>query len=140
MLGSIYKILVVTSHVNAEIVDPHSRKSLDKIIRGGGMAALQINTKEEILEFQHNSGGGSIGRGEIDVILTCKKIASDAGCATGVLDDRAGRAAAKEVGIEFTVLIGLLASLRSHGALDESEYNDICDDLRSSKFRLPKGF
>lgn len=130
----------MTSHVNAEIVDPHSRKSLDKLIRDGRMAALQINTEEEILEFQRSSDGASMGRGEIDVILTCKKIESDGGCATGVLDDRAGRAAAKAIGIKFTGLIGLLAALRSHGALDESEYNSICDDLRSSKFRLPRGF
>ena len=128
----------MTSHVNAEIIDPHSRGILDGLVESGTLATLQINTDEEILRFQ--GVHSSMGVGEADVVLACKKIMLDGGSARGVLDDRTGRTVATEAGIEFTGLVGLLSDLKNHGVLDEGEHGRIAQDLRSSRFRLPKRF
>ena len=138
MLNQIYSILVVTSHVDAEIIDLRSRGTLDGLVESGSMSTLRINTDEEILRFQDVHKG--MGAGETDVILACKKIVSDGGSARGVLDERTGRAVARELGIEFTGLIGLLEELRGRGILDGGEYSSIARGLRVSKFRIPRGF
>ena len=138
MLARISRIVVVTSHVDAEIIDRRSREALDTLVETGKIAALRINTSVEISKSRTVHEG--TGRGEADVILACKKIAADGCSARGVLDERRGRAIAKELGIEFTGLLGLLAALKGGGMLGESDYNGIVKDLRSSKFRLPRHF
>lgn len=136
MLARAHKLLVVTSHVDAEVIDRRSREALDMLIEAGTVAALRINTNREILEFLSAHEG--TGRGEADVILACEKIVADGGSATGVLDERMGRAVAKRAGIKFTGLIGLLAALEGRGILSEREHGGIIRALRHSKFRLPK--
>lgn len=129
---------MVTSHVDAEIIDPRSRGILDGFIEDGRVATLRINTGREIREFQRLHRG--MDDGETDVVLACRKIALDGGSARGVLDDLKGRAAARKAGIEFTGLIGLLGDLGSRGILGEREYGEIVRDLKHSKFRLPRNF
>lgn len=130
-----HKILVVTPHVDAEVSDPRSRSLLGRFVEDGTIATLRINTAEEIGELADAYRG--LGKGEADVILACKKIASDKGNAEGVLDDRKGRAAAKDLGVKFTGLLGLLSRLRTQGAISRSDHDSTIKALKASKFRLP---
>lgn len=123
VLASAHRILVVTSHVDAEVVDRTSREALDALVEAGKVATLRINTDEEMAEFLNAHEG--MGRGEADVILACGKIEADGGSATGVLDERRGRGEARKIGIKFTGLVGLLAALKRRGLLAEPEYNGI---------------
>ena len=136
-LRKAHKILVVTSHVDAEVSDPRSRSLLGRLVEDGTITTLRINTAEEIGELADAYRG--LGKGEADVILACKKIASDEGNAEGVLDDRKGRAAAKDLGVKFTGLLGLLNRLKRQGAISKSDYDSTIKALRASKFRLPHG-
>ena len=136
MLAEAHNVLVVTSRVDAEIMDDCARSTLDGLARGGSVAVLRVNTDEEVLKFRSVHRG--MGEGEADVILACKKIVSDGGVAVGVLDERKGRAAAKGLGLRFTGLVGLLMGLRDRGILGVDEYAAVIKSLKSSRFRLPK--
>lgn len=136
VLAGAYKVLVVPSHVDAEITDRHSREELGRLVGDGRLAVLRVNADEEIREFQRVYKGA--GDGEADVILACKKLAADGCAATGVLDDYRGRAVAKRIGVRFTGLIGLLMDLRDRGILGKGEYAAVIRSLRSSKFRVPR--
>ena len=136
MLAEAHNVLVVTSRVDAEIVDLRARRTLDGLARDGRLAVLRVNGDEEVLRFRKVHKG--MGEGEADVILACKKIASGGGAAVGVLDERKGRAAAKRMGLRFTGLAGLLMNLRDRGILGGDEYAAVIRSLRSSRFRLPK--
>ena len=131
--------LVVPSNVwQHEIVDPVTRRGIQRYVQEGKMVILHTNTPEEIDEFGDKMPGQkrSYGLGELDVILTYKKISSSETAARCVLDDRPARNLATRLGIKFTGLLGLLDALADRGIMGRGEADEIKRRLRKGGFRM----
>ena len=137
LISLIHKIdnrLVVPASVNAEVRTRWARKTLDDLMMNGVISAVGTNTDYELFKFKKMHG--SLGYGEVDVILTCKKMSEMGISVTGILDDRAGRRAARREGVDVTGLLGLLTRLHGRHILDDAQYDAVIASLRASGFRL----
>lgn len=138
LISLIHKIdnrLVVPASVNAEVRTPWARKTLDDLMMNGVVFTVSTSTDYELFKFKRMHR--NLGYGEVDVILTCKKISEMGISVTGILDDRRGKQAAREEGVDVTGLLGLLARLHGRHILDDVQYDAVIASLRASRFRLP---
>lgn len=128
--------LVIPYHVmNVELLDSTTVEITKKLIHAKKLEVLNLNTNEEVIEFQKDFPG--LGLGECDSLLTYQKTKNSGGTVYCILDDRQSRSKATELNVEFTGLIGLLRLLKERSIMTQKEIDDVVIRLRNSNFRLP---
>lgn len=121
-----------------ELRSTKTKNGIRAMVRMGKIKILDETSPIDLLKFHDQFPG--VGPGESHVILAYKKTVSVNKVAYCVFDDQKARAHAKRAGIKHTGLIGLLRMLRDRKILPAQEIDEISMALKSTRFRLPKGF
>lgn len=128
--------LMIPHSVYLEINTGSSSKTCKKLIEEKKLSLLRINKNEEIEDFKKTYP--YLGSGEIDTILSFKKLYKKDEHIYCILDDKLARRTAELLKIVFTGTLGLLKVMKKRVILSTKEYDDIINELKKSGFRLPK--
>ena len=127
--------LVIPYSVCHEVIFGKGGKSFQKMIEKNYFRIIQLNTIEELGDFQTTYP--YLGFGELDTILIYEKLKINAYC---ILDDKLARKIAKARSIQFTGTLGLLKLMKKRLVISNEEYLITLKDLTRSGFRMPKEF
>ena len=127
--------LIIPYSVCHEVIFGKGGKSFQKMIKKNYFRVIQLNTLEELANFQTTYP--YLGFGELDTILTYEKLKTNAYC---ILDDKLARKIAKARLLQFTGTLGLLKLMKERLVVSNEEYLKIVKDLNRSGFRMPKEF
>ena len=95
---------------------------------------LTVAPRPEPKDLERMRGLSAVlGRGEVEVILLAREVQGMA-----VLDDRAARRAAEQVGVEVTGTLGLIAHGIDRGWMTDAEAMRAVRQLRANGFFVPR--
>jgi predicted nucleic acid-binding protein len=123
-------LLVAPSAVVEELV-PERRYDYASM-RAGHFVTLAPKPKLEDLERMRRLSA-VLGRGEVEVILLAQEVQGMA-----VLDDRAARRVAEQLGVEATGTLGLIAHGIDRGWMTDAEAMRAVRQLRANGFFVPR--
>ena len=127
--------LAVPSHMEREeLIGSNVRAMIGGLLDRGAVRIVHMNRRGEVLDLGEDLPGADLG--ECDAILTCIKMRSMSARTRCVVDDKAARAAAKQIGIEYVGLAGLLGELASAGLVTARDMGGIVAALRRSNFYI----
>ena len=127
--------LAITSYVvESELLDKNSSKITEMYVQNGKIQILNENTAEEILAFQKKFSMLYVGMGECYSMLAYQKLRATGKQVYCILDDCEARKIAKELGIKFTGLIGLLLMMKQKDIMSGYEFDKVVKLLKDSDF------
>ena len=103
-------------------------------VQSGKIQILKNNPVKEILEFKNDFP--RLGMGECYSMLAYQKLQDAGEVVYCILDDHKARKIAKELGIKFTGLIGLLLMMKQKDMISY-EFDKVVKLLKDSNFRFP---
>ena len=128
--------LAITSYVvESELLDKNTSKITEMCVQSGKIQILKNNPVKEILKFQKKFS--RLGMGECYSMLAYQKLRDDGERVYCILDDCEARKIAKELGIKFTGLIGLLLMMKQKDIMSGYEFDKVVKLLKDSNFRFP---
>lgn len=140
LIDSILKLghtLAVPGHVKSEL---RSRETMDRVERMATQGKIRIfagSTAAELRWLKKRFPGLDLG--ECDTLLLYGRVSPHVRSYC-ILDEKLARSAARDLGIPFTGLLGLLVLLKQRGIIGEREAGEIVEDLRDSGFWMPTDF
>ena len=128
--------LAITSYVvESELLDKNTSKITEMCVQSGKIQILKNNPVKEILEFKKDFQ--RLGMGECYSMLAYQKLRDAGEVVYCILDDHKARKIAKELGIKFTGLIGLLLMMKQKDMMSSYEFDKVVKLLKDSNFRFP---
>ena len=135
-IGLLGHVLAIPSYiVKYELIDKNTSKITEMYVQSGKIQILNENTAEEILEFWKDFPQLDIG--ECYSMLAYQKLRDAGERVYCILDDHKARKIAKELGIKFTGLIGLLLMMKQKDMMSSYEFDKVVKLLKGSNFRFP---
>ncbi|MCY4489883.1 MAG: hypothetical protein OXC46_00275 [Thaumarchaeota archaeon] len=134
-IGLLGHVLAIPSYiVKYELIDKNTSKITEMYVQSGKIQILNENTAEEILEFWKDFPQLDIG--ECYSMLAYQKLRDAGERVYCILDDHKARKIAKELGIKFTGLIGLLLMMKQKDMMSSYEFDKVVKLLKDSNFRF----
>lgn len=131
ILGRFRRIrpLITTHEVAAELTDPEHRVYNDQLLKDHFGLHTLASVPFGLSVISHLSR--VLDPGEVSVILATAELG-----AVAVIDERAGRKQAQELGIELTGTLGLLYDAMERGWLNDAECLEKVVLMKSKGFRV----
>ena len=135
-IGLLGHVLAIPSYiVKYELIDKNTSKITEMYVQSGKIQILKNNPVKEILKFQKKFP--RLGMGECYSMLAYQKFRDAGERVYCILDDNDARKIAKELGIKFTGLIGLLLMMKQKDIMSGYEFDKVVKLLKDSNFRFP---
>ncbi len=125
--------LAIPRFVWDELKDDRTRTNAQRLIDEGKLTKLEKNSAQEIEKFQLDAH--ELKKGEVDVILTYKKLGGYKNNVYCILDDKDAQQVASRLGIRCIDLQGLLKMLGNKGVKYPKKIDEIIELLDRSEFR-----
>ena len=137
-IGLLGHVLAIPSYiVKYELLDKNTSKITEMYVQSGKIQVLNENTAEDLLAFQKKFSMLYVGMGECYSMLAYQKLRDTGERVYCILDDNDARKIAAELGIKFTVLIGLLLMMKQKNLMSSYEFDKVVKLLKDSNFRFP---
>lgn len=130
------RTVIITDAVVAELRQGlHANPHLQQVLDCGWIVRRSLSTTAELAAFAQFAGrlvAGSRNLGEAEVLAYAQVHG-----ATAVIDDGAGRKAARDAGVDLQPTLALLCHAIRDGLLTVPMVSDLADHLLETKYRLP---
>lgn len=127
-----HRVAVPSAVMEKELVEECVCRMVGELVAQGKISVLRACLPDEMSALQHEYP--ELGLGECEVILHCQRSGEGV---YGILDDKQARAAAEELNIRYTGLVGLIKLLGDREIATPIEIRKIFEAMMSSTFRAP---